>query len=116
MHQRHHQRLQQYFPRKTPQTIDQRNPVKIRDLYDTAPFMKNNITKKESKGRRCRCHTHLANEKRVERTEEKERRRMEERHNHRNNNKNNHNHRNNNNNQLTKELKQLNLDGIIVKL
>ena len=37
--------------------------MKIRDLYDTAPFMKNNITMKGSEGRHRRRHTHLVNAK-----------------------------------------------------
>ena len=77
--------------------------MKIRDFFDTASFMVNNITTKASKGRRRCCHTHLASAKKVERTEEKEKGEMEVRHKY-NNNNNNHNNNNNthNNNNLQK--------------
>ena len=82
--------------RKTLQTLDWKNPVKIRDFFDTASFMMNNIAMKASKGRHHCRHTHLVSAKKVERMEEKGKRKMVEQHKY-NNNKNNNNHIFNNN-------------------
>ena len=62
IHCHHHQKYKKTSAEDT-QTIDWRNPARIRDFCDTAPFMMNNINIKASKGRRCRRHSHLASAK-----------------------------------------------------
>ena len=51
--------------------------MKIRDFFDTASFMMNNITMKASEGRRRCCHTHLASVKKGKKNGRKRKRKNE---------------------------------------